>query len=324
LPGFCLSVTVDRKLYRRCGPVAGLLSDIQGFFNAKFYGRYLSFLLRELARREAVPFGRALGLRPAEITQLKKGNLQVHVEHRLLVHGRTRFADLAVLRGGLPVVLVEVKEDDWRNKANGAQLSDYLAFLAQNPGVHFVHLSRYGLTDEDESLIVQARSDGVEVEKRTYRELFLALRKVRDPWATLIADYLEDIGVTVYKALSFSSPSGERTLPLLLTQMLGFPHSHGLGRLYSDGAIRELPSVMAVLFGNLQVLGDWIRSANQDCFSTRFTRKFKSQPYGNLAAMAKSADDPNDSPVLDKYIHSGYVYFYTQGRIAAEQMLKLS
>jgi hypothetical protein len=71
------------------------------------------------------------------------------------------------------------------------------------------------------------------------------------------------------------------------------------------------------------MLGEWVREYNQALFATRFTRKFKPVPRGNLEAMVKEADNPTESDINSHFISSGYVSFFTYGRIRSAPKSKL-
>jgi hypothetical protein len=137
--------------------MTGFFYDIRGFFDAKYSGRYLSLLLRELGRREPELFSRVFGLPPDVSKSIRKGEMQVeHEWHFETKQGTKRRADLVVLKGGEPILLVEVKEDDVKNQGNPKQLADYLLMLSatSSPGgrqARFVHVSRFSPPPNDQA-----------------------------------------------------------------------------------------------------------------------------------------------------------------------------
>jgi len=301
-----------------------LFSDIQGFFSARYSGRYFALLLRELARREPELFARIFGFSPDLRKALLRRELQVEYEWPFDARRRRR-ADLAVLRGGEPVLLLEVKEDDIKNPRNPEQLSDYLSLLdvpspqmRQPPKLQFVHVSRFALPPEELSQMEEARKAGKMVLQLRYRKIYETLRQHGGALGQMLQEYLEDIGVASYDIIDLASDKEGRSLAFLLIQILGFPHFHGLGKLHSDKAINDTPKLFKILFGNLEVLGDWIKDHNQSIFRTRFTRRFKPAPIINLNALRKSlAKDASGADIgLGDHVRGGEVYFYASGKIA--------
>jgi hypothetical protein len=85
--------------------MTGFFHDIRGFFDAKYSGRYLALLLRELGRREPELFVRVFDLPHHVSKALRKGEMQVECEwHFETKHGAKRRADLVVLEGGEPIL----------------------------------------------------------------------------------------------------------------------------------------------------------------------------------------------------------------------------
>jgi hypothetical protein len=317
--------------------MSGLFSDIRGFFDAKYSGRYLALLLRELGRREPVLFGHIMQLPTGICRSLRRGEGQIEHEWRFETkNGTKRIADLAVLSGGQPILLLEVKEDDVKSPTNATQLRDYLsvtttASIAADRQVRFAHISRYGLPLHDQAMLDKARKIGKLVFQLRYRQIYEQLRKhlkkkSDGPISRLLCEYLEDIDVGTYEVIDIASSKSGKPLTFLLTQVLGFPHSHGLGRLHSDHAVSEFPKLFKILFGNLEAVAEWIKSENRSIFRTRFTRKIMPTPYLDLKdlnrALSKNGGRKanlgreNELPGgLDQYIQSGIVWFYAEGKI---------
>lgn len=93
--------------------MTGFFYDIRSLFTAKHSGKYLSMLLRELALREPKDFAKIFEITGEDKTALVKNKLQIEREWRFFGRqGNIRRADLALLKGGEPILLLEVKEDD--------------------------------------------------------------------------------------------------------------------------------------------------------------------------------------------------------------------
>jgi hypothetical protein len=306
--------------------MTGFFYDIRGFFDAKFSGRYLSLLLRELGRREPALFSRVFGLPPAVCKSIRKGEMQVeHEWHFETKRGTKRRADLVVLKGGEPILLVEVKEDDVKNQENPAQLADYLSMLPATSSlggqqVRLVHVSRFSLPPEDQAALQKARKAGKSVDCLRYRNIYEALRGDSGSIGSMLREYLEDIMVASYNLIDLA-PGGQHgtSLAFLLSQMLGC----GLGRLNSDRAIGDIPHLFKLLFGNLEVLGDWIREHNQGICKTRFSRNFESWPGFNLRALRNALNEAKGVGELPgkfgQNVPSGAVWFNAWGKISSSK-----
>jgi hypothetical protein len=160
-----------------------------------------------------------------------------------------------------------------------------------------------------------------------HAQLTARLKKGRpEPWSELLRDYLEDIGVSSYKIIQLDAAKDGKAVALLLTQLLGFPHAHGLGRLHSDRAVSFIPDFFRAVLGNLEVFSDWIGDANADLFSQRFTRKFRPLQYYDLDAVRKCTLEGSEAFLPGRpgeHVQSGSVYFFAQGRIASHPKAKM-
>jgi hypothetical protein len=173
--------------------------------------------------------------------------------------------------------------------------------------------------------IDKAKSNGICVISVRYRDIHAKVVSQSTPFAIMMKDYLEDIGVASYQPLTINSSS----VKFFLTQALGFPHKQGLGKLHSRSAIEELPKIMRQMFSNLEAVGEWVRDANRDAFSQRFTVKYKPRPEYDLKSLRKIIpDDCNQDAAelpaqAEKYIKSGTVIFYAWGGLANAPWLGL-
>jgi hypothetical protein len=174
--------------------MSGFFYDIRGLFDAKYSGRYVALLLRELGRREPEWFVRVFDLPQHVCKALRKGEMQVECEwHFETKQGTRRRADLVVLKGGESILLVEVKEDDVNNQGNAEQIADYLSMLP--PEARFVHVSRYSPLPEGQAALQKAKKVGKSVDCLRYRKIYEVLQGDRGPICQMLREYLEDIMV---------------------------------------------------------------------------------------------------------------------------------
>jgi hypothetical protein len=310
--------------------MTGFFSRIQSLFPEKYSGRYFSLLLRELAFQEPEAFARVFDLCADHRKALSKHNFQLEWEFEGL-KGNKRRADLALLIGGKPILLVEIKEDDVNNPSNQEQLSDYLYQIDEvTIGTRFVHLSRYPPTLDDKETLAQARAKGLSVQSLRYRNIYEKLKRNEDraknksAMANMLLDYLEDIGVWSYQVIDLVKE--RRELTYFLIQALGFPDRHGLGKLHSQKAADAIPEILSRLFKNLGVIGEWVRGKNPTLFAQPFARKFLPRPSYDLKALRKKI--PEGATEEDwipgspgQFIKSGTVYFFTYGKIKSTDWL---
>jgi hypothetical protein len=137
------------------------------------------------------------------------------------------------------------------------------------------------------------------------------------------------IGVASYGRIDLNPSSKQgRQVAFMLTQMLGFPHFHNLGRLQSDTAIDAVPDLIRTLIANVEFLGEWVRTSNMDLFRQRFTRKFFPSANYNLPSLVKSVSKlPNIKDYVEdvlpgrdgQHVKSGSVKFYAAGRFAFDK-----
>ncbi|MBS0479202.1 MAG: hypothetical protein JSR79_07880 [Proteobacteria bacterium] len=234
-----------------------------------------------------------------------------------------RFADLAVLANGRPVMLFEVKENDVASPRNPAQLADYLHHVATEADPpHFFHLSRYTPISAPPALRAAAQSG--RVHDLRYRDLYRAMRDhegargQQTPIARMVREYLEDIGVNVYQSLNLDE---DRTaLTFLVTQMSGFDHFHGLGRLHSaDNAMRG-PDLLKTLLGNAAAFGDWLAEPNHGLFRQKPKSRFlvTRQYHPRRLASAIASHDKEDDFVEPqrKAVGEGTLHVYTMAALS--------
>lgn len=324
-------------------PEKSFFYSIRNLFKQEYHGRYFAILLRELARHEPSSFEALFELLSKRnkrfdfqflSKELRHGNLEVTKEYEFF-RGKTsrrgRFADLALLRQGIPIVLFEIKEFDGKNKGNSDQIAQYINEISNGEAKSsgFVFVSRFA----PESNIARQLDDAsktLPVASIRYYELYRLLKERagrENPLARMICDYMEDIGVTGYRKIDLKND--QKQLIFLLTQLLGFPNRNGMGRWQaSDNAVAGAPDLLAKLYGNLEMLGDWLRTANPDLIKVRFRRRFYTEPYFALQKLEKALTDrkkdsekiailPGDG--MAGYVKGGVVFFDGIGTLSSQK-----
>jgi hypothetical protein len=310
--------------------------NIRNYFRQKYHGRYFSILLQELAQNEPTSFRSILEHIKQDsewpgwddvAARICKRELTVTREYKFSKPDqRRRHADLALVDEQIPVLLFEVKEYDGNNPYNPAQLTDYLTWVSDKTG--FVYISRFAPEPDAARRILAKRKTGAPVASIRYHEIYNALkanlkRKPDCPLTRMICDYLEDIGVGTYRVIDLKKEG--TYLAFLLTQMLGFPHQQGMGKLHSDLAVSKAPELMRELFGNLEVLGEWARYKNRKLIGTRFARKLAIEPEVSHKKLRRklrdSGDEVDELPDgIQKYVEAGTISFKASGHIRNSSM----
>ncbi len=307
--------------------MTGLFYDIRNYFDQGFSGRYISRLLRELARHEPESFcqiigfaARSSGQNWAQIsTDIRQQKAVVDCEQVFGGASRKRIADLAILRDQQPTLLIEVKEDDVRNPSNYAQILDYL-----KSGLPFVYLSRFPPEGRGGGTLEAAAKKGQPVASIRYRDLHRILRDNERPFAVMFREYLEDIGVGTYRQIE--DEITDRSIAFALTQILGFPHAQGLGRLHTKEAIKAVPQLMQRMLDNLEYTAEWVHQANRPSIRTQFIRGFRPIPWFDLKSLGNSVNKYVETYSLSRegdylpggagqYLRGGEVLFYAYGSI---------
>lgn len=292
--------------------MASLFNDIKRYFKADYQGRYFELILLELAKFEPETFCRIFEIEKRFIPS-DSNSLRFVAEWRFRHEDKNPEADLALLDGDYPILLIEIKEDDVSNPKNLEQLERYISYARSQrmPGspVKLAYVSRYPLGNLL-SDVIEKNSDLVyEV---GYRKILDGLRGGCGPVGDLVADYLRDIGVAAYRQINMRDSKEGKALTYMVAKMLRLPHSHRLGKLNSDATITAIPELLEKIFGNLEVFGSRIRTSNRDTFRKAFTRGFLSCPQYDHKAMKRvvdgKSDELGDAP-------GGVVYFFTKGTL---------
>lgn len=308
--------------------------SVRSYFKLEPHGRYFSVLLRELALSEPSSFCNLLSVIAAKdrsgwtkwgdiSKQLRSKSLTVDREHRYVPK---RQADLCLLENGKAKVLFEIKEFDEKKKENPDQIKSYIDYISRDAA--FVFISRFA-PERPVQRALMMHPDRPVIALRYY-EIYDALKRCSGPSAPIarmICEYMEDINVVGYRAVNLKEE--DRDLSLFFAQQLGFPGRHGLRIRQSDDALAAIPGILSRLFGNLELLGEWIRgSGNEELIPVRFMRKFEIQPYFDLVKLHKkltkvaavvgdtsSREPPFLPDSMQKYVTGGEVYFYAWGSI---------
>lgn len=303
--------------------MTGFFTDVRGYFNVKYSGRYLSRILCELARHEPESFALIFGLAASKLGPEQAGVLKslsrqlcnkggvVEAECETSFPGSVsgRRADLTLLKEREPMVFFEVKEDDVKNPRNSDQLDDYLKQAAK--GIPFIHLSRYSLEPSELKKIQRAAKRNPVVSLR-YREIYKALFREGGPVSCMVCEYLEDLGMASYKSINLESS----TLKWGVAQMLGFPHAHGLGKINSLETVTQFPAMLQSIAGNLEFLGETVKDENDEIRKV-FSRGFRPRPYYNIKKLKKELKniEEKDAWLDNKGVTGGCVDFWAHGAV---------
>lgn len=272
---------------------------VQKQLRDKCSGRLIALMLRELGRHEPeafLVFLQEVKFSADQRKAIRGGAAQVETEWAYMPG---RLADLAVIVDGQAILLLEVKEDDLMSSGNSDQLADYINHVADRSAeIQFVHFSRYSPLRSLGSLRSMPN-----VYDLRYRHLFEAVRihenatGGRAPLSRMIREYLEDIGVDSYKQISLEQELD--ALTLLVTQMSGFDHFHGLGRLHSASNATLAPDLLRRLLSNAVVLGEWLLEPNASIIKQKPKSKFHvtNRYSATLLKRAISTPDPDDGLV---------------------------
>ena len=286
----------------------GFFASIRANLTNKFSGRLIALMLAELGRREPKVFMEFLessGLRNLSSQlreQILDGKAQFEVE-RAYVSGRR--ADLAVLTGGQERILIEVKEDDHRSEKNVMQTQDYIAWAKQESDRFFVHLSRY---IPEKTLRVLEAEKHLRTFDLRFRDLHKATRDLVDrPLSAMIADYLEEIGVTSYRKIALEDD--RQALALMAVQIAGI-HSRGMGRLQNAHTTLRAPRLLGELVENALELGSWFHEENLEGCSKKPTSRYWVTRFCDREAMIRQLQRSSSDELPSSAISSANIFIY--------------
>lgn len=299
---------------------------IESHLKDKYSGRLMSLILAEIAKQEPKFFFRLLQainkgklISDKSITPQLKGNYEVEVEWKF-PNGRR--ADLAVLIDAKPIIIFEVKVDDLKSDGNPAQLADYINWVACDPGCLFVHVSRYfsqSLSDE----LARAESSGRIISLR-YRNLHDVAQQFaqegRSPLAAMLVEFLEEMGVTNYEKVDLETES--KALTFLVTQVSGFPHFTGMGRLQDRTTTDLSAQLLARLINNMKAIGEWLFESDSKSFSQKPQTRFKGGVgflRSDVARQVKreSTEDSEEQIIRidDRSVAQGWITVFTRASV---------
>jgi len=309
--------------------------SIRNYFSAGFHGRYFAILLRELAQSEPASFRKLTEAIEQKVNnswwstfsrEFGEGRLNVKCEHEFQGANGKRRADIAVLRGTTPLLMLEVKEFDHLSPTNLDQVADYIR-LAKNSSVGFICVYRF-LPKSDVVKRIQSLSRELPVALMSYDEIHHALTprtgNEASPVARLINAYLEDIGVGVYEEV-FLKGKDKLTATLLLNQILGMPHRTRGGKILSDERVRQSPELLRAFLSNIEFIAEWSRLPNLECMPRAFNRRFWIDPLFDQAKLVnriikqQQEDGFENEDTLPRgmteYVKGGRVYFEATGAL---------
>jgi hypothetical protein len=312
---------------------------VRNYFKAKYAGRYFAVILAELAHSAPKAFAAIIHnafpkLLSEHFRALRAGELTVDLEWRFPKRKgkKQRIADLAVYtEPENPILIIEVKDEDGRTKANVDQLQDYVTFVRMHNKktnsevrqTRFLLLSRYVPRLEDEQELKKASPKGA-VENRRHGQIPSILsRMTGDPLVRMVCEYLEDAGMT-YQQINLNRDPDRKALQYLCYQAF----EKNVGPM--TGGATAIPQLMNKFFGNLEILGNWVHEHNgRKIFPQRFKRHFdidysyslparSSKKLFNLKGKRKNGEDRFTKLLLNEVNEHatnawGELCFYAQG-----------
>jgi len=300
--------------------VRSLFGSLQNKFKATYEGRFFSIILADVLQVEPEAiFSVFPNLERHYASEVRRGEATITTEYHLR-NGQRR-ADLAILLGGQPVALAEVKQADIRGHSVTGQLVDYRTEVrrARN-AVCFSLVSEFEPYDEHKRIIEQSWGKGHSKVVR-FHALAAALEKRGDrPAVKLLLDYMKEQRMTGYTPLPKKS---DRDLKLLMTKLLPLRHAHGLGKLLNNDSIQGIPQLLGTLLRNVQHMEDWLRVANEEIFPRVFTCNLEVYPEYDKKALAdqlRKAEDEDDQYLAGKPCTGGYLCVYAQATIRSKAM----
>jgi hypothetical protein len=288
-----------------------LKSKFKDHIDEDLGGRYMAFLIEQLIHDEP----RVINAIFPSVSLRDVDQCTTQVEFSFPgKNRRRRRADLAIhhARHGL-VALAEIKEDDHKNSGNGAQLEDYLAFLAQHRHrpPEFSLITKHQPPDELLATIRAVAQRGYAARHLRYQDLYFGLEAAKSETARLFRTFLKENGVI------YDTQIDEAALTLLMMQALKPMSHHGWGRLRTAENTAQVPVVMTKLLGNADVLAAEFYSAFRKFFGNRFTTDFSFAPYYDLDLVHRHLQRKKSNgldEIAPKYSVGGYFDVGAQGK----------
>ena len=203
--------------------MTGFFAKIQSKLEAGDYaGRYLALILAEIATsNERQCF---FDLLEAEGIKVKRNISDVvRTERSFTGEQQNRLADLAVdtLSGDIQV-LIEIKDEDGKQKANDAQIRDYVYYIKRShhgttakPKLLFI--SKYAPRPDDQRELDRGGNCVRQIRYGTIYKHLSQSKYKNMPISQMLRKYLEETGVT-YRELQSDEA---KSLPYLAQEVLG-------------------------------------------------------------------------------------------------------
>jgi len=220
-----------------------LFSEVQGFFEQKYSGRYIARLMQAVCHQDPRPFydffhAKFPGRLRASV--YRRGGLRLEDKYSFYQGDRKRWADLALYLDGAPVALVELKFDD---SFHELQLEDYLR-VCKKAGLAFLVITRAPLTAEEIALLKKYGQ-----RRAHYMDLVQYLRASRHPATQMLYDYFKEEGL-IMEAID------SRSLYVFVHRLLK-PWG-GSGHIHSADGMTEGPKQFSSLLANMRLLASEI------------------------------------------------------------------
>lgn len=188
---------------------------------------------------------------------------------------------------------------------------------------NLANVSGYSPSNRDNQLIETAKGEGLQVRSLRYRNIYDGLSD-ESPFCGMLRDYLEDIGVASYQTFDIH----DSRVRFFLVHSLGLKYNHGLGKLYSNDAVNEIPKIISKMFNNIEVIAEWIQESNRQSIPQRFSRRYvpvqelELKSHGRV--VSKRSEETGELPgKTGQFVKSGTMYFYAEGKIKSKSWLHL-
>lgn len=253
--------------------MSNFFSRIKNRLSQDIGGRYLGIVIEQVVASEP-RFALSIFPHIPEIVvkELSSGHARVTAEFAFPGrHGKSRRADLAVLRGEEIVALAEIKYVDHKSPGNWAQLGDYIAFARKHPGCSFTYLTQYSPPADDWALLKAAQNEIASVAHIYTRELYARTSKFNSPSVHVFRDFLKEEYVVYCDRFQSNA---QAALMLLMVRGLHLRHATGLGKLRTTDNARYAIELFQALMDNVIALSDWFYETFRDYFGNRFVPEF--------------------------------------------------
>jgi hypothetical protein len=131
--------------------------------------------------------------------------------------------------------------------------------------------------------------------------------------STMLRDFLEDMGVDVYREIDLAKY--RNALTFLVLQVCGFNHrSTGLGKLYNRSNSEAGPELLRLLMGNVSEIAEWLREHNRKLATRSPVTRFGPRRWYATPKVAKALKATKDESLElhPSTLSSGSVYIDSQ------------